>query len=140
MKKGPSNIDNDKETYQAPYARVSSMEDPCQGNSEYGKAPPPKTEIAPLVTETVRAYVSDSRNSTLEKIPEVVEKPQVKESSKGFKRLLKFGRKNQNSSATSGQNMESDKASVEGSEADEIGTIGSSEKGEISLNGVRVIA
>ncbi|XP_028769626.1 COP1-interacting protein 7 isoform X2 [Neltuma alba] len=127
VKKGPSNIGIDKETYHAPFARVSSMEDPCQGNSEYGKAPSTNTEIAPFVMETVRAHVADSRNSTLEKIPEVVEKPQVKESSKGFRRLLKFGRKN-HSSATSGHNTESDNASIDGSEADEIGTNGSSKE------------
>ncbi|XP_054805701.1 COP1-interacting protein 7 isoform X2 [Prosopis cineraria] len=127
VKKGPSNIGIDKETYHAPYARVSSMEDPCQGNSEYGKAPPANSEIAPFVTETVRAHGSDSRSSTLEKIPEVVEKPQVKESSKGFRRLLKFGRKN-HSSATSGPSVESDNASIDSSEADEIRTNGSSKE------------
>ncbi|KAK4266167.1 hypothetical protein QN277_027129 [Acacia crassicarpa] len=127
VKKGPSNSGIDKEAYHAPYARVSSMEDPCQRNSEYGKAPPTNTGIVPSVTETVRAHVSDSRNSTLEKIPEVVEKPQVKESSKGFRRLLKFGKKN-HSSATSGHNMESDNASIDVSEADEIGTNGPSKE------------
>ncbi|KAF7837452.1 COP1-interacting protein 7 [Senna tora] len=130
MKKEPlnsSSVDIDEETYHAPYARVSSMEDPCTGNSEYGKAPPTNIETAPIVSGTVRAHVSDSRNSTLEKIPEIVERTQVKESPKGFRRLLKFGRKN-HSSAAAGRNTESDNISVDGSEADEIGTNGCSSK------------
>ncbi|KAE8717661.1 COP1-interacting protein-related, putative isoform 3 [Hibiscus syriacus] len=51
--------------YQAPLARVSSVDDPCTEISEY--------------------------------IPEVLDVPQVKDSSKGFRRLLKFGKKNHNS-------------------------------------------
>ncbi|XP_061361308.1 COP1-interacting protein 7-like [Gastrolobium bilobum] len=120
-----STISIAEETYHAPYARVSSLEDRCTRNSEYGKAPPTSLETASTGVEAVRAHVSDSRNSTLEKIPEVVEKPQVKESSKGLRRLLKFGRKNHNS-ATAGHNMESDSTSVDGSKANEIGTNGSS--------------
>ena len=96
------------------------MEDPCTGNSEYGKAPP-SSEIMTTGTETVKALVSDSRNSRLEKIPESLEKPQVKDSSKGFRRLLKFGRKN-HSSATGERNIESDNASIISSEADDFGT------------------
>uniref|UniRef100_A0A2N9GHT8 COP1-interacting protein 7 n=1 Tax=Fagus sylvatica TaxID=28930 RepID=A0A2N9GHT8_FAGSY len=107
-------------SYQAPYARVSSLEDPCTGNSEYGKAPP-SSEIMTTGTETVKALVSDSRNLRLEKIPESLEKPQVKDSSKGFRRLLKFGRKN-HSSATGERNIESDNASIISSEADDSGT------------------
>lgn len=104
--------------YQAPHARVSSLEDPCTGNSEYGRSPPTSSEIVTTGTETVKALVSDSRNLKLEKIPESSEKPQVKDSPKGFKRLLKFGRKN-HSSATGEHNIESDNASVNGSEVDD---------------------
>ncbi|KAM3756091.1 hypothetical protein ACB098_02G086600 [Castanea mollissima] len=107
--------------YQAPLARNSSLEDPCTGNSEYSKAPPVSSEIMTTGTETVKALVSDSRNLRLEKIPESLEKPQVKESSKGIRRLLKFGRKN-HSSATGERNTESDNASVTGSEVDDSGT------------------
>ena len=95
------------------------MEDPCTGNSEYSKAPPVSSEIMTTGTEIVKALVSDSRNLRLEKIPESLEKPQVKESSKGIRRLLKFGRKN-HSSATGERNTESD--NVTGSEVDDSGT------------------
>lgn len=105
--------------YQAPLARNSSLEDPCTRNSEYSKAPPVSSEIMTTGTETVKALVSDSRNLRLEKIPESLEKPQVKESSKGIRRLLKFGRKN-HSSAPGERNTESD--NVTGSEVDDSGT------------------
>ncbi|XP_007035156.2 PREDICTED: uncharacterized protein LOC18603243 isoform X1 [Theobroma cacao] len=105
--------------YQAPFARVSSLEDPCTEISEYGRAPPTSMQAAAMESENVRAHVVDSKNLKLEKIPEFWDKPQVKESSKGFRRLLKFGRKN-HSSATSERNIESDSVSVNGSEADEL--------------------
>ena len=63
----------------------------------------------------------DSRGLKLEKIPEVTEKPQVKESSKGFRRLLKFGRKS-NGSGAGERNAESDNVSLNGSDADDNGT------------------
>lgn len=96
------------------------MEDRCTGNSEYGKAAPSSSEIVTTGTQTVKALVSDSRNLTLEKIPESLEKHQGKDSSKGIRRLLKFGRKS-HSSATGERNTESDNASVNSSEADDSG-------------------
>ncbi|KHN05080.1 COP1-interacting protein 7-like isoform X2 [Glycine soja] len=112
------------ETYHAPYARVSSMEDPSTRNSEYGKAAPPSLETAAIGVETVKVHVSNNENSTLEKIPEAIEKPLVKESSsKGFRRLLKFGKRSH--SLASERNMESDNVSID-NEADEVGTNGSS--------------
>ncbi|KAF2313999.1 hypothetical protein GH714_021405 [Hevea brasiliensis] len=102
---------------QAPFARVSSLEDPCTGNSEYGKAPPtslPTTTYA----EALKVHVSDPKGLKLEKIPEALDKPQVKESSKGFRRLLKFGKK---SHTASERNVELDNGSVNGSEPDDCG-------------------
>uniref|UniRef100_A0A7N0US26 COP1-interacting protein 7 n=2 Tax=Kalanchoe fedtschenkoi TaxID=63787 RepID=A0A7N0US26_KALFE len=80
-----------------PYARVSLLEDPCAGNSEYGKGPPTisnkGTSSTVEATEAPPAFKLSQRN--LESVPEVLGKPQVKEPSKGgFKRLLKFGKKN----------------------------------------------
>ncbi|GMI72052.1 hypothetical protein like AT5G43310 [Hibiscus trionum] len=95
--------------YQAPLARVSSMEDPCTEISEYDRAPPAATTNS----ENVRALIADTNNLKLEKIPEVLDKPQVKESSKGFRRLLKFGKKN-HSSARSEHSVDSS------SEAEEL--------------------
>ncbi|KAH9764311.1 COP1-interacting protein-like protein [Citrus sinensis] len=100
--------------YQAPYARVSSLEDPCTRNSEYGRAP---TSIV-AGTEMVKARVSDGNNMKLEKIPEALDKPQTKESSKGFRRLLKFGKKN-HSSSTGDRNIDSDSISFINSETDD---------------------
>ncbi|XP_057957924.1 COP1-interacting protein 7 [Malania oleifera] len=111
-----SSISTAQKPYQAPYARVSSLEEPCTGNSEYGKAPPTSLEMPTTMADTTRAIVSDSENLKLERIPEALEKSLVKESSKGFRRLLKFGRKN-HSSATGDHFAESDNASVSGSEA-----------------------
>ncbi|KAE9619161.1 hypothetical protein Lal_00047539 [Lupinus albus] len=119
-----SSISVAEETYRAPYARVSSLEDPTTRNTEYGKAVPTSFDNAAIGLETVKAHVSDIRNSTLEKIPETIDKPQIKETSKGFRRLLKFGKKS--SLATAGHSMESDNVSIDGSEADEIGTNSSS--------------
>lgn len=101
--------------YQAPFARNSSLEDPCTENSEYGKAPPTNVEMATTGADTVKALVSDFKDVKLEKIPE--EKTQVKES-KGFRRLLKFGRKS-HSTAAGDRHTESDNGSINGSEADE---------------------
>ena len=101
--------------YKAPLARNSSLEDPCTEISEYGKAPPTNLEMATTGTDTVKALVSDFKDVKLEKIPE--EKAQVKES-KGFRRLLKFGRKS-HGTAAGDQYTESDNGSINGLEADE---------------------
>ncbi|KAK7393713.1 hypothetical protein VNO78_22277 [Psophocarpus tetragonolobus] len=119
-----SSIPITEEIYHAPYARVSSLDDHCTRNSECSKAPPTSLDNALIGMETFRSRVCDSRNSTLEKIPEVIEKPQVKESSKGLRRLLKFGKKNRDS-PTAGHNTESDHASIDSSKANEIGANGS---------------
>ncbi|XP_058753476.1 COP1-interacting protein 7-like [Vicia villosa] len=112
-----------EETYRAPYSRGSLLESRTR-NSEHGKAAPASLETASIGMETFRAHMSETRNSTLAKIPEVNENPQVKESPKGLRRLLKFGRKNHNTA--NGRNMESNHANIDGSEANEIGANGSS--------------
>ncbi|KAF9673575.1 hypothetical protein SADUNF_Sadunf10G0038500 [Salix dunnii] len=102
--------------YHPPYARVSSMEDHCTENSEHGKATPASLQTHSACAETIKGHVSDLKSLKLEQIPEVLVKPQTKESSKGFKRLLKFGRK----SHTAGEcNVESDNVSLNGSEMDD---------------------
>ncbi|CAL1411030.1 unnamed protein product [Linum trigynum] len=115
-----SNSSVDEKPYQAPFARNSSLEDPCTRNSEYGKAPPTVLLQPPTTTtgtETLRARVSDPMNLKLEKIPEVVDKSEVKESPKGFRRLLKFARKSH--AATSDRNSEVDNMSIKSFEADD---------------------
>ncbi|XP_058001173.1 COP1-interacting protein 7 isoform X2 [Hevea brasiliensis] len=100
--------------YQAPFVRVSSLEDPCTGNSEYGKAPPTSLQRT-TYAEALKVHVSDPKSLKLEKIPEGLDKPQMKETSKGFRRLLKFGKK---SHTMSEHNVELDNGSANGSEAD----------------------
>ncbi|CAN0904725.1 COP1-interacting protein 7 [Linum grandiflorum] len=111
-----SSISDTEKPYQAPFARNSSLEDPCTRNSEYGKAPP--TNVLPTTstigTETLKVCVSDSTSLKLEKIPEVVDKSETKESSKGFRRLLKFGRKSH-----ADRSSEVDTMSVKSFEANE---------------------
>nr|XP_043632952.1 COP1-interacting protein 7 [Erigeron canadensis] len=80
-------------SYQAPYARVSSFEDPSTRNSEYAKAPPSNFGMTSGAEKT---YISDFNNLKLEKIPEVLEKPQPK----GFRRLLMLGKKSHTPSDT----------------------------------------
>ncbi|KAJ6421016.1 hypothetical protein OIU84_028401 [Salix udensis] len=102
--------------YHSPYARVSFMEDHCTENSEHGKATPASLQTHSAGAETIKVHVSDLKSLKLEQIPEASVKPQTKESSKGFRRLLKFGRK----SHTAGEcNVESDNVSLNGSEMDD---------------------
>ncbi|KAL7177635.1 hypothetical protein ACSBR2_030905 [Camellia fascicularis] len=103
--------------YLAPLARLSSLEDPCTDNSEYGKAPSTNLETATMGLETAKAQVSGFENLKLEKILEVLEKPQVKVSPEGFRQLLKFGKKS-HSSIAGEHSVESDNVSVSGSEVD----------------------
>ncbi|KAB2092649.1 hypothetical protein ES319_A02G044500v1 [Gossypium barbadense] len=122
--KEPSKLTSSSVTekpYQAPLARVSSSEDSCSEVSDHAIAPPTRLQAAAKESESVRARVVDSKNLKLEKIPEVPDKHQVKESPKGIRRLLKFGRKN-HSSATSEHRIESDSVGVNDSPADEFVT------------------
>eukprot|EP00268_Persea_americana_P010909 TRINITY_DN1447_c0_g1_i13.p1 TRINITY_DN1447_c0_g1~~TRINITY_DN1447_c0_g1_i13.p1 ORF type:complete len:1329 (-),score=349.20 TRINITY_DN1447_c0_g1_i13:743-4729(-) len=112
--------------YQAPFARASSLEDPCTSNLEYGNAPPVSSEME-TITETGKVHISDSTDlNSAEVIPGSLEKPRGKES-KGFRRLLKFGRKS-HSSAAGEHNVDSDKFGVDGPAIeDNAGTDGSPE-------------
>ncbi|XP_020531021.1 uncharacterized protein LOC18447171 isoform X1 [Amborella trichopoda] len=93
------NISSNENPYQAPYARNSSLEDPRTSNLEYGKALPLASEMESTPLEIMKAHVVDSTGG-LEHTTESMEKPSGKEPSKGFRRLLKFGRKNHSSAAS----------------------------------------
>lgn len=113
--------------YQAPFARVSCLEDPSTRNSEYGKAPPASLQTT-AYAEPLKVHVSDPKSWKLEKFHEAIDKSRVKESSKGFKRLLKFGKK---SHTTSERNGELDNGSVNGTEPDNsVMKIASSSEGK----------
>ncbi|KAK1369628.1 hypothetical protein POM88_035720 [Heracleum sosnowskyi] len=115
-----SNIGISEEPYQAPFARVSSIEDPCTRNSEYGKVS--TSSLLSVTTKTTENHTSHSENMKFEKNLQGDEKPLTKESSKGFRRFLKMGRKNHSSTATE-QNAEVDNTSINEVEQDKDGKI-----------------
>lgn len=88
-----ANITMTEKPYQAPYARVSSLEDPCTHHSEYGKAPLASLEVLSRAEETVKTRVPDVKAFKVETKKVTPEKTLVKETSKGLRRLLKFGKK-----------------------------------------------
>ncbi|KAL5711908.1 hypothetical protein ACHQM5_014133 [Ranunculus cassubicifolius] len=82
----------EKLPYRAPHARASSMVDLDTTKVEYSTTPKDNMEASYVV-------VSESRDpNLLEESPESSGKTQGKEHSKGFKRLLKFGKKSVSSS------------------------------------------
>ncbi|VVB07244.1 unnamed protein product [Arabis nemorensis] len=96
--------------YEATYARVSSLEDPCSVYSEHSQAPPPSVHSNETEQETVKVLVPEK------KISEASEKSQTKDpASKGLRKLLKFGKKSQTSS-TSEHHTESNNAAVNSNE------------------------
>lgn len=105
------------EPYRAPYARVSSLEDPSTNRTEYGKAPLASSGIPPRAEETLKAHVPDAKSLKMDKNQVNSEKTSVKESSKGLRRLLMFGKKNSSSSSVD-RSVDSECASGEGIEHD----------------------
>lgn len=115
-----SSIGISEEPFQAPFARVSSIEDPCTRNSEYGRVP--ASSLLSVTSKTTETHTSHSENMKFEKNLVGDEKPLIKESSKGFRRFLKMGRKNHSSTAIE-QNAEIDNASINEVEQDKDGKI-----------------
>ncbi|CAA0818223.1 COP1-interacting protein-related [Striga hermonthica] len=91
-------IANAENPYRAPYARVSSLEDPCTHKTEYRKASQGSAEVVSCAERTVRTLVPDVKTTKTVKDHAHLEKVSMKESPKGFRRLLKFGKKNHTSS------------------------------------------
>ncbi|KAM3326789.1 COP1-interacting protein 7 [Capsicum chacoense] len=83
--------------YRAPYARVSSIEDPCTRNLDFVKAPLSSSDTGSTVKEIAKAHAPDIHTVRVDDNPEAAERTQAKESPKGLKRLLRFGKKNHNS-------------------------------------------
>lgn len=92
--------------YKAPHARATSMEDAAASNLEDYVASSVQSELAPIRTESIRARVRFSDSSLMDQSGNSFEKPKSKES-KGFRKLLKFGRKS-HSSASDEVNVDSD--------------------------------
>ncbi|CAF1920430.1 unnamed protein product [Brassica napus] len=79
--------------YEAPHARVSSLEVPCTVHSECSQAPGPSCHSNETAQETVKALAAEK------KISEALEKSQTKElATKGLRKLFKFGKKSRSSS------------------------------------------
>ncbi|KAK1289579.1 hypothetical protein QJS10_CPB18g02024 [Acorus calamus] len=85
--------------YQAPYARVSSVEESHSSNTQYNEGQQTTYVASVDTTETIKVRVSFSPEPELiaEASPEASDKHKSKDSSKGFRRLLKFGKKSHNS-------------------------------------------
>ncbi|KAI3459481.1 hypothetical protein Pfo_016144, partial [Paulownia fortunei] len=98
-------------------SRVSSLEDPCTQQTEYGKAPLASLELLSRAEETVKTLVPDVKALKMDKNQVTSEKTFVKESSKGLRRLLKFGKKNHTSSSVD-QSVDSECTSGDGIEND----------------------
>lgn len=106
-----------EQSYRAPYARISSLEDPCTRRTEYGKAPLASSGLPPRAEETLKAHVPDVKALKMDENQVNSEKTSVKESSKGLRRLLKFGKKNHSSSSVD-RSVDSECTSGDGTERD----------------------
>ncbi|KAL1832398.1 hypothetical protein ACET3Z_002049 [Daucus carota] len=113
-----SSIGVSEEPYQAPFARASSLEDPCTRNSESGKVP--ASSLLSAITKTTEKPSSHFENMKFVPNFKGSEKPQIKESSKGFRRFLKMGKRNHSSTAVE-QNTEIDDSSISEVEQGKVG-------------------
>lgn len=88
--------------YQSPYAQATPPEEPCSRDSDYARAPPTAGSENAFLTmeETPKVHAPHSGDPCVEQEHETVEKPRSRESLKGFKKLLKFGRKSHGGAAT----------------------------------------
>ncbi|XP_047950404.1 COP1-interacting protein 7 isoform X2 [Salvia hispanica] len=102
-----------EQPYRAPHARASSLEDPSTLRTEYGKAP---LAMPPRAEETLKAHVLDVKALKMEINQVHSEKTSTKESSKGLRRLLKFGKKNHSSSVD--RSVDSECTTADGSDHD----------------------
>lgn len=110
--------------YKAPYARATSLEDPTVSNLEYSAGSRMQSELAPFPTESIKPRVKFSDSTLIDQSNDSIEKPRSKES-KGFRKLLKFGRRS-HSSASGEANGDSD-----GSVTDDQTEAASSNDGKI---------
>lgn len=107
------NITKDGKSYQVLHTRVSSLGDHTQ-QSNYGKVPLVRTEQLSRAEDKVRMHVPDVKAPHLDKHQLLSEKSS-KDSPKGFRRLLKFGKKSHTSSSMD-QSFESDCTTGDGIE------------------------
>ena len=130
-------VDTHKKTHHAPQARPSSLEDPSMAVSDYGKAPPASVERESAGLQTTKAQLSDTQRPGLINTSDAYSgKSQGKESSKGFKRLLMFGKKN---TPTNERKIETDEGNLNGFVVDDHTLNGSSSEGNVKFYNDAVI-
>ncbi|THU54876.1 hypothetical protein C4D60_Mb11t00670 [Musa balbisiana] len=98
-----SNSTTAEKPYQAPFARATSLKDPVITKSgSDGDLPASESEIVAMPAESKMNHVSGFENPSLgNQTHETHEKPRSKET-KGFRKLLKFGRKSHSSASGEG--------------------------------------
>lgn len=119
--KDPPNFAASEQLYRAPHARVSSMEDPSTRQTEYGKAQLASSGMLSIAEGAVKAHVPNV------KAPEMGKKqiaPEKKESSKGLRRLLKFGGKKNHTSSSVDQSVDSESTSELSNSASKMASTG----------------
>lgn len=126
-----ASITTDGKPYQAPHARISSLEDPCTHKSDYGKAPLVGTEPLPRAEDKVRTRVPNVKALQMDKHQVASDKTSVKDSPKGLRRLLKFGKKSRTSSSMD-QSFDSDCTTGDGFEhGDSLKKMASTSQGDV---------
>ncbi|URD78469.1 hypothetical protein MUK42_05409 [Musa troglodytarum] len=106
----PSNLSATEKPYQAPYARLSSLDDPVTGNLGCeGGVPASGSEVAAVHASRATIHVSSLEISNSG--DPTHEKPWSKEL-KGFRKLLKFGRKSHDLASGEGD-LDADASSVD---------------------------
>ncbi|THU56736.1 hypothetical protein C4D60_Mb11t20340 [Musa balbisiana] len=106
----PSNLSATEKPYQAPYARLSSLDDPVTGNLGCeGGVPASVSEVAAVHAASATIHVSSLEISNSG--DHTHEKPWSKEL-KGFRKLLKFGRKSHGLASGDGD-LDADASSVD---------------------------
>lgn len=132
-----ASITTSEQPYRAPHARVSSLEDPCTRQAEYGKAPLTSSGLLSRAEETVKTHVPVVKALKMEKNQVTSEKTSVKESSKGLRRLLKFGKKNHASSSVD-QSVDSECTNGDGIEHDDNArTMASTSEGDVHFSNLK---
>ncbi|WOL16743.1 hypothetical protein Cni_G25531 [Canna indica] len=109
-----SDLNETAKSYEAPYARVTSLEEPVTDHLENydDGVPASEFEMPTVHAERNTLHMSSFENSSLEdQIHEIHDKPRSKET-KGFRKLLKFGRKSHSPASGEGT-LDSDASSVD---------------------------
>ncbi|WOL15934.1 hypothetical protein Cni_G24716 [Canna indica] len=115
LRNEPQNFSNSavtKNPYQAPYARATSLEDPVTTNLGHDGQAASKSGMVPIRAQNIATHVANFEKLSLgDQTCDTIEKPRNKEA-KGFRKLLKFGRKS-HSSVTGEGSIDSEVSSTD---------------------------